>query len=138
MPTNNPTYSLTVERQMLAKPAELYKAWTEEFGRWFAVAETVNMRAQVGEPFFFQTEFEGARHPHYGRFLKLIKDEAIELTWLTSATLGAETVVSVRFAADGEGTRLSLTHSGFPTEDLRDRHDEAWPNVLEHQEKVLS
>jgi uncharacterized protein YndB with AHSA1/START domain len=122
MPALDPSFSLLVERQMQASSDSLFRAWTEQFGLWFAVPETVNMSAKVGEPYFFETEFEGARYPHYGRFLQLAAGRVVEMTWMTSATLGAESVVNVQLTPNREGTLLTLAHEGFPTVELRDRH----------------
>jgi uncharacterized protein YndB with AHSA1/START domain len=132
-----PTSECQVERRMASSPSALYLAWTEGFDRWFAVPGSVRMEARVGAPFRFETEFEGTRHPHYGRFLRLVPDRSVEMTWVTAATLGVETVVEVNLAPAGGGTLLRLRHSGFPDPGSTARHAAAWPIVLAHLDEVV-
>ena len=129
-----------IERIMKSSPHAIYTAWTEQFDRWFAAPGTLLMRAEVDAPFFFETHYDGGRHPHYGRFLDLKQDRFVEMTWVTgkAGTEGAETVVAVEIEPQGSGSRVRLVHSGFPNEDSMKRHDEAWVEVLAMQDKVLS
>jgi uncharacterized protein YndB with AHSA1/START domain len=133
-------HRLSVQRTMPLSPGTLYQAWTEQFDRWFAVPGSVLMTPALDAPFYFQTDFGGRRNAHYGRFLRLEAGRLVELAWVTGAggTEGAETVVTVELTAVGDGTRIQLTHDGFPHAQARDAHEQAWPSVLAQMEERLA
>lgn len=58
----------TLTRTMATPPAALYRAWTEQFDRWFAAPGSVLMKAEVNVPFFFETHFEASAIPTTGAF----------------------------------------------------------------------
>jgi uncharacterized protein YndB with AHSA1/START domain len=132
--------SCTLEHHFEAPPEEIYAAWTEKFDLWFADPEAINMKPEVGRPWFFLNKKEWGNHPHYGRFLRLEPYRLLETTWLTGppGTGGTETVIRVELTPQPNGTHVQLTHSGFHDEKSRDGHADNWPAALQHLDAVLS
>ncbi len=138
-------HELTVTRTMPQPIAAVYRAWTTGWASWFAKADTMRVDPTVGAPFFFETleTFEDdrspVRHPHYGRFVALVPNTLVTLTWVTGAsgTDGTETTVTVRLERAPIGTLVTLIHAGFRTVEARDQHATAWTMILAHQEARL-
>lgn len=126
-----------------ARPQEVYAAWTDRFDIWFAQAGTLFMVPEAGRPYFFYSRYEWGRHPHYGRFLDVVENKLIEMTWMTGngtaeGTEGAETVLRIELIPNGEATEVRLTHLGFVSEKSRDGHRENWPLALQTLDEALS
>lgn len=130
---------LVVKKLLNSQPEQLYRAWTEHFDQWFAKEGTLLNWCQVGMPYFFATEFDGGRHPHHGRCLRLETNNLLELTWVTGdpGTRGAETTVIVEFSVANGGTDVTLSHAGFADVEAMNGHKEAWPQVLYHLQKYI-
>jgi len=71
---------------------------------------------------------------------ELKPNKPVSIAWVTGpeGTQGAETVVTVELFPSGEGTRLRLTHAGFPNEKARKQHEDAWPTALKHLDEALT
>jgi uncharacterized protein YndB with AHSA1/START domain len=129
-----------VVRDMGAGPDAIYKCFTTGWDTWFAVPGALIATPVPQGHLFFLVEHQGARHPHYGRFLMLEPNRAVELTWLTGepGTRGAETVLTVDIATRDRGCRLTLDHRGFYEQDAADRHRISWYQILCDLDKRLT
>ena len=133
-------YDLCVERTMRATPAALFRAWTSEWGRWFAdPPESVRMQHDSGLAYTFdgRKAIGGRRYPHYGRFVRVVPERLVELTWVTESTHGVETLLCVELEPRAGGTHLTLRHGGFADQATRDAHARNWPFALEHLDGIL-
>lgn len=133
-------HATTVERLMAAPAERLYDAWTRRFDLWFAQPGELVMAPEVGSLFFFYNRHDWGRHAHYGRFLELVPDRRVRMTWLTGApgTYGDETVLEIELEPRDGGTLLRLTHAGFSTAEACQGHEDNWPAALEELDAALA
>ncbi len=112
--------TVTVTRQLKASPDRVFRAWTdpEEVKRWFKPTRVI-MDARVDGLWHSDTEWEGKRWPHYGRFTQVERPRLCEQTWMSEATHGIETVV-LTGRVGRASSRLSTTWAD-PTPPTRRR-----------------
>lgn len=137
--------SLTIRRRIKAPPARVYAAFVEPavIMRWFGPegAETLSAETEprVGGRFHIAfTTPDGERHYVSGEYREVIPAQRLAFTWMWRTMPERESLVTLIFIADGQGTVLTLTHERFFDEPARDRHGEGWGGALDKLERLLS
>jgi uncharacterized protein YndB with AHSA1/START domain len=128
---------LKVARTIPAKPEAVFDVWidpTSPGSIWYG-AEGAIVDASVGGLFYWLVRHEGKSWPHYGRFLRIERPAhsgagVVEMTWMSPATKGEESIVTTTFQPLGEETEVTLTHSGVPDDEMGRRHAEGWTWML--------
>jgi len=128
---------LTVARTIAASADKIFDVWVDPKspgGPWFGAARLL-IDVTVDGLFYFAVENEGRTWAHYGRFLAIERPGAggsgvVEYTWMSEATQGAESVVTVTFQPLGEETEVTVRHSGVPDDAMGRRHAEGWTWML--------
>lgn len=124
--------NLTVSGTIPARPEEVYDVWMDPKspgGPWFG-SHRVILNPLVDGLFYVAVQHEGRTWPHYGRFQRLERPSCAEYTWVSEATKGVESVVTVTFEPEGESTKVTLRHTGVPDDEAGRRHEEGWGWVL--------
>jgi uncharacterized protein YndB with AHSA1/START domain len=128
---------ITVARRIPAPADAIFSAWLDPRtpgGPWFGAARVI-LNPFVDGLFYHAVEHEGRTWPHYGRFIRLDRPSRIEHTWVSEATKGVESVVTLTLEPHGTETELTLRHTGVPDDELGRQHEEGWTWMLSLIEK---
>lgn len=124
-------------------PDEAFRLFTDGIQQWWPLeegfsyggdrAKEIHLEAWVGGRFF--ERFVDGDEFQVGRVTVCEPPDRILFTW-RDPDWAAETEVEVRFVAEGEGTRVDLSHRGFDRlgpgwEAIAARWTGGWPRVLE-------
>jgi uncharacterized protein YndB with AHSA1/START domain len=74
---------------------------------------------------------DGEKHQVGGVIREVVANRKLVYTWAWHTTPERESLVTVEFKPDGEGTILTLTHEQFFDEAARDRHQFGWNGALD-------
>ena len=125
---------LTLTRAIAARPEEVYDVWLDPKspgGPWFGPAKVI-LDARVDGLFYHSVEHEGRSWAHYGRFVTLERPQRIAHTWVSEATQGKESLVTLSLEPAGDKkTVVTLRHTGVPDDEMGRRHAEGWGFTLQ-------
>jgi uncharacterized protein YndB with AHSA1/START domain len=81
---------------------------------------------------------DGEEHDVSGVYREVVPNQKLVFTWAWRSTPERESLVTITFKPDGEGTLLTLTHEQFFDEPARDRHQTGWTGALEKLDRYLA
>jgi uncharacterized protein YndB with AHSA1/START domain len=112
---------------------EALKSW---FGPGDCQVTDVEFAPEVGRTYSITMDTPQGPLTVAGTFLEVIPNAKLAFTFQWQADPGepeeALTTVAVEFRAEGEATRLVLTHEGLPSEESRARHLEGWTSTFDN------
>lgn len=111
---NNLAEAVVIERTFNAPVEKVWKALTDvdEMREWyFGLKE---FRPKVGFEFEFVVEHERMTYHHLCKVTEVIPQKKIAYTWRYKGHEG-DSLVMFQLSADGDKTRLKLTHEGLET-----------------------
>jgi uncharacterized protein YndB with AHSA1/START domain len=123
---------LAVSRKIPASAEDIYDAWIDPGnpgGPWFGVKRAI-VNPVVDGLFYHTVEHAGRVWPHYGRFIRLDRPRTIEHTWVSEATQGVESVVTVTLEKSGDETEMTIRHAGVPNDQMGRQHKDGWTWML--------
>jgi uncharacterized protein YndB with AHSA1/START domain len=123
---------ITVTRTIPVPVERVFDVWMNPKspgGPWFG-AERLIFNPVVDGLFYFAVKHEGRTWPHYGRFIRIDRPRRAEYTWVSEATKGVESVVTITMESRGDETEVTLQHAGVPDDEMGRRHKDGWTWIL--------
>jgi uncharacterized protein YndB with AHSA1/START domain len=140
--------SLTLKRRFKAPPAKVFAAFTdpEKVKHWMGPGEMKAVLAKgdmrVGGHYRWVMQAPtGQSHDVGGVYREIVPNEKLVFTWAWKAEppdTPHESLVTVLFKADGDGTLLTLIHESLFDDDSRNGHEQGWIGALDKLEKFVS
>ena len=108
------TEAVVIERTFNAPVARVWKALTavDQMRVWYF--DLKEFRPEVGFEFEFTVEHEGNSYHHLCQITEVIPQKKIAYTWRYAGDEG-NSLVTIELFAEGNITRLKLTHEGLET-----------------------
>ena len=111
---NNVAEAVVIERTFNAPVARVWQALTdvEQMRQWYF--DLKEFKPEVGFEFEFVVEHQGTTYHHLCKIMEVIPEKKIAYTWRYKGEPG-DSLVTFELFAEGDKTRLKLTHEGLET-----------------------
>ncbi len=121
-----------------ASPERVFSAWTdpEQLVAWWGDDQTYRTTGwesdlRVGGKWIARGKgVDGRTFSVEGEYLQVDRPKQLTFTWKPSWSEEAGTVVELEFKPTAAGTRLTVRHSGFTSDQTFESHRNGWPRVM--------
>lgn len=128
------TDAVVIERTYNAPVARVWEALTDanQMRVWYF--DLKEFKPEVGFEFEFTVEHEGNSYHHICRITKIIPEKTLAYSWRYAEQEG-DSLVTFELFAEGDNTRLKLTHEGIETFPktpayARKNFEAGWTNIV--------
>jgi uncharacterized protein YndB with AHSA1/START domain len=92
---------------------------------------------RVGGRYAIKMIMPDDEHNVSGVYREIVPNEELVFTWAWRSTPERESLVTVTFKKDGDGTIMTLLHEQFFDEKARDDHNRGWTGTMDKLERYL-
>jgi Activator of Hsp90 ATPase homolog 1-like protein len=130
-------------------PERAFEVFTRELESWWP-KHTHSIGAQKIVEIVFEEHVGGrvferldnGEEGEWGRVLTWDPPRSFSMTWYPGQDASQATALAVRFASEGDGTRMDLEHTGWevlgePAAEIRGTYDSGWDEVLGYYTDLL-
>lgn len=137
---------LTLIRRINASPEQVFAAWTDpaHLRKWSCPEGTrmggVEVDLKVGGGFRICMKGENQDYNAFGTYREIQPPKRLVYTWdwMEPENAMGDTVITVEFEPDGDGTRVVMVHDLFPTADVATEHEQGWTSCLNRLEALFA
>ncbi|GJM44515.1 MAG: hypothetical protein DHS20C21_13570 [Gemmatimonadota bacterium] len=144
--TNQTGVSLKLERTLNAPVDRVFTALTSKaaIAKWFGPSDEMKITVhawdcKVGGN--YRVEFvspKGDQHIAVGTFREIVPGEKVSYSWAWEGQPPMDTLVTFRVKADGDRTQLTMTHEGFPDQEMCGHHEQGWTGSMERLVRAIA
>ncbi|MFT5233964.1 MAG: hypothetical protein ACI9UQ_002006 [Candidatus Krumholzibacteriia bacterium] len=74
---------------------------------------------------------EDAVYEHRGKLTEIDRPNKLAFTWISDGTAQKDTLVTIVFVHNEQGTLLTLMHEDFTSAEMIEQHTDGWTVILD-------